>query len=227
MALLSEVTATAASVGSIAATWSGTTTTKNLIIVGIMANNGVGTTVSSIADTQSNTYTLVQRNNTSCNAELWYAWNIIGGAGTVTATLSNSTSAAIGMVIREYSQIEFTANPLDVSAIGNNAGSSTVATSATSNTIRSRELIVGVGGETTGTTWTPTGGFINSTTVTPAFGSMAVQSREGSGIAPYTSSWTLGGAVSWGSAVGTFKIIDGRRLSYGLRPRPFAPGLAR
>ncbi len=117
--------------------WNSNTTTGNMVLVSIGI---VGTTVSSITDSQSNTYTKIDGTGTS-RAELWYAYNITGGTTpTVTATCG-AIGANVTMIIREYSGLT-TTDPLDKHVVG--TGASTAASSgATAATAQANELVVG------------------------------------------------------------------------------------
>lgn len=97
-----------------AATWSGNTTSGNLIIV-FIGTVTLATRVSSITDSQGNTYSFVASLTTGISAAYWEVWiakNITGGTTpTVTANLVGSTFRPM-MQISEYSGLD-TTQPID------------------------------------------------------------------------------------------------------------------
>jgi hypothetical protein len=99
-----------------------------------MVSVGSGSAISSITDSQGNTFTQVGSDLTSPGGNknrVYYANNILGGADTVTITLS--TSNFMEVFLSEYSGVD-TVNPVDVT-VGNTgvAGSVTsgIATTTT------------------------------------------------------------------------------------------------
>lgn len=134
---------TAITATTVAATWSGNTTSGNLIIVGLA---GGIQHVSSITDSQGNTYTVADTGHFSFSmCEIWYAKNITGGTTpTVTATLASGEPATIHLY--EVSGAD-TTSPLDVhaNASGNGvtANTPTVTSGATSN---ANDIVFAVGG---------------------------------------------------------------------------------
>ena len=102
---------------TIAATWDSNTTTGNLIALYVQWA-GTTVTISSITDSQSNTYTLIAAEHPSNRdtAALYYATNITGGT---TPTVTVTFSATIGsrrLIIHEASGLA-TSSPFDQYAI--------------------------------------------------------------------------------------------------------------
>lgn len=121
------------------ATWGSNTTTGNLIAVVIAHAAGA---VSSISDSQSNTYVQINTQTVSSAyvLDMWYAKNITGGTTpTVTAHLASSIQANI--IVREYSGLD-TSAPLDQNTINNGIGG-TASSGNTSTTTQANELLIG------------------------------------------------------------------------------------
>ena len=152
---------------TIASTFSTVSTTGNLIVV-YLSYSGQTINVSGVSDNKFNTYSRINGptnwNGTNFRGELWYAFNITGGAGavTVTATLTAAPVNTGGLkfsqiYISEFSGIK-TTNPLDQKSVNSGtAGASSTFNSGAATTLYSNELIYGgaIGG---------TAGTINSGT---------------------------------------------------------------
>lgn len=129
---------TSSSGTTLTATFGTATTTGNAILVAVGTANASFLTVSSITDSQSNTYVKLLTKTNTIDAELWAAYNITGGTNTVTVHFSGSGNAA-EVVAQEFSGIS--SSPLDAST--SNSGSSTNSTSGTTaNTTQTEELVV-------------------------------------------------------------------------------------
>jgi hypothetical protein len=113
-----------ASAATITATFGSSSTKSNLIVVSV-TYSGNARTVSTITDTKGNVYARIAGplnwNNDNWRGELWYSYNITGGAGaiTVTATLNGTPVTAGGsrfsqIYISEFSGIRSASDPLDV-----------------------------------------------------------------------------------------------------------------
>jgi hypothetical protein len=134
------VTSTTASTGA----FTNPVSSGNLIAVWIWYNSSTQS-VSSVADTQSNTYSRAVGPTTGVGGmtgwrqELWYAKNVTGGSGlNVTATFTGSFATTKGITAHEYSGLDAVA-PLDQS-VGNTTTSANSTTSAITTT-SSDELI--------------------------------------------------------------------------------------
>lgn len=129
-------------------------TSGNLIVVHL-SYSGQTQSISSVTDNKSNTYTRINgpTNFAGINfyrSELWYAFNITGGAGnlSITATLSGGTPipiAADGLQFMQIYMTEFSgigsSNPLDQKSVS--IGSTTPFNSGTVFVNYSNELIYG------------------------------------------------------------------------------------
>jgi len=142
-ATASFVQATAGSTTGSASTFShsftANTSAGNLILVGFDFNAGA---VSSVTDSQGNTFTRVGSQLTSPGGAfsgVYYAKNIKGGADTVTITLS-ATSSYILSYLAEYTGVDQT-NPIDVQAGA--TGSSATVSSGGATTKYTGDVIYG------------------------------------------------------------------------------------
>lgn len=104
------------------------TTAHNLIVV---ATNFAGDPPS-ISD-GSNTYHLIITDSGFFNVGLWYAWNIAGGATTITITYAGSSASHNAMAV-EYSGVQSSSDPLDQSDVVKLASSASVNVSSNSLT---------------------------------------------------------------------------------------------
>lgn len=129
-------------ISSTAAAWTSNTTTGNLIVVAVIYNVGIPPNVSSITDSQSNTYTRVLAKNISGRGvEVWYAKNITGGT-TPTVTVNFNTQVKPAIAMREYSGLD-TVSPLDVSLSQNNSAVTSHSSGITGTTAQANELVFG------------------------------------------------------------------------------------
>jgi hypothetical protein len=106
-----------------------TITTGNLVVVWIMMGNGFGQTSTSVTDTHGNTYTRIPATHAfnatldgGTSNDIWYASNVTGGTGAITAHWTSVGGFAI-LEVNEYSGVALT-SALDVGtgSVGN-AGS--------------------------------------------------------------------------------------------------------
>jgi RHS repeat-associated protein len=112
----------------------------NLIVLGLFV--GDSTTVSSVTDTQGNTYTLISSSTWSPSGyveKLYYAKNIAGGADTITVTLSGSKYMELHAY--DYSGLD-TSSPLDTYST-NTGLSVTTGTSGNLTTTNANDLLFG------------------------------------------------------------------------------------
>ena len=112
----------------------------NIVAVGW---NDTTSTVSSVTDSQGNTYQLAigPTRGTNLSQSIYYAPNIKGGSNTVTVNF-NQAAAYVDVRVLEYSGLS-TTSPLDVKAGA--AGSGTSASSGSATTTSANELIFGAG----------------------------------------------------------------------------------
>lgn len=99
----------------------GSNTTPGSLLVAatiIEKTSAPAVTISSVTDTQGNAYTVLALNSISSPDSIQiacviaYAWNTLGGANTVTFTLSTGPNAN-NMALWEFSGVKTTGNPLD------------------------------------------------------------------------------------------------------------------
>ena len=117
------------------------TNAGDLIVLGLFVLDS--TSVSSVTDTQGNTYTLIGSPQTWSPyhfvERLYYAKNIKGGANTTTVTLSGSKYMEVHLY--DYSGLD-TSSPLDASATPQ-TGTSVTGTSGTLTTSNANDLLFG------------------------------------------------------------------------------------
>lgn len=108
------------STGTVTCNLPSTTTSGNFIAVGILLEDG-SSTVSSVTDNKSNSYqastSISSTWKTNRRIQIYHAYNITGGAShTVTVTASGTVRTYCHAV--EYSNVQTSANPLDVVSSG-------------------------------------------------------------------------------------------------------------
>src|SRR5579872_170682 len=167
-------------------------------------------TVSSIVDTQGNSYVSVGPPVIMSGEaqQIWYAKNINGGANTVTTTMSGSFSQSSDMVMAEYSGVN-TVSPLDVTS-SNSGTNGSVADSGSKATNFSNELIYGYG------SWNGIGGLSAGSGFTShTFGVLSTQEDKAVGpIGTYSATSSIGGipTFTWIMSMATFKLTDATQL---------------
>lgn len=195
---------------TVAATFDRNTTSGNLIVVGI----GSGAQdISSITDSQGNTYVKARDGVNWSYNDIWYAKNITGGACTVTVTLAGSTHATVH--IYEVTGADTTA-PLDVTAYNSGDGSTSNTPTVTSGVTVSSEQIVFVMGSffqgSGANVFSVGSGYENfsGTNSTPTSGqtvSSGMESKRIIAAAAQTGTFGLSfGTGFWEVALATFKI---------------------
>ena len=120
------------------------------------------TSVSTVADTQGNQYTLIGSQTWSSHnfvERLYYTKNIPGGADTATVTLSGSKYMEVHLY--DYSGLD-TSSPLDASATPN-TGTSVTGTSGMVTTTNANDLLFGFFHSDNGVTNTAGSGFTGRT----------------------------------------------------------------
>jgi fibronectin type 3 domain-containing protein len=110
-------------------------TAGNLIIVSFSWDNSGGQSLSTIGDSQGNSYTSAVG---SGNNSIYYAKNIHSGPNTVTVTFSAPTGGL--MYLHEYAGLD-TVAPLD--QVSSQTGTGTTITSGAKTTTKANELIFG------------------------------------------------------------------------------------
>jgi hypothetical protein len=131
---------------TIARNFTAASTSGNLIVVNVDWDKQT-VSVSSVTDNKGNTYTRINGptnwNGVNYRAELWYAYNIVGGPGniTVTAHLSGAPTSFSQIYISEYSGIATTINPLDKNSVA--TGNTVAVSSGSATTVFTKELVYG------------------------------------------------------------------------------------
>lgn len=130
---------------TIAVPFTTASTSGNLIVVHIDWD-GQTRSINTVTDNKGNSYAKIigptNWNGASYRAELWYAYDITGGAGAITvkAKLSGAPTSFSQIYISEYSGI-LTTDPLDKSSVA--IGSSAAVSSGAKTTAQANELIYG------------------------------------------------------------------------------------
>lgn len=190
--------------GSTSTIWPSNTTTGNLIIVGVTITNATTLgTVSSISDSQGNSYVMALSGTKSSSLvsvidqELWYATNITGGAGSVVVL---HTADNCAMFAREYNGF----NTLDVSVSA--IGSSGTAASGTVNTNFGSELMILSSGDDNGTaqTYTVHTPFKDLVGTTTTLTGLSMGDALSGGTAAQSGKVTLNNAANWVALFATF-----------------------
>ena len=181
-------------------------TAGNMNVVAVMWGDTTST-VSSVTDSQNNTYVLAVGPTTASglSSALYYAANIIGGSNTVTVTF-NTTAAWPNVNVMEYSGLS-TSNPLDVTSAGTGAG--TTANSGSATTTSASELIVGAGNPVS--TFTAAGSGFTSRVINSFGGISEDKIVNATGSYNATATMTSGG---WVMQMATFRAqTSGRNLA--------------
>jgi hypothetical protein len=168
----------------------------NIVVVGW---NDTTSTVSSVVDSQGNTYALAigPTSGTALRQSIYYAKNIVGGSNTVTVTF-NQAAFFVDVRVLEYSGLDPTA-PLDVTAGA--AGTGATANSGAATTTSANELIFGAG--TTGGTFGTVGtGFVRRI-LTPDSDIAIDKTVSATGSNSASSALTY--SINWVMQMATFK----------------------
>lgn len=217
----------ASNASSLTLTWLGNTSNNDTIVLCITKSHTM--TISSINDSQGNTYTLAgptKQVGGSANVDvsLYYCIGILGGTTpTITINLS-STGNEIVAIAREYQGI------LLPDAFKTSSGTGTAVTStASAATAQSYELVVGFMGASwnAGDTITIGSGFKNMTAVNDvSFMQGAIEENIITSNNTQTATFTIT-TETWAAGVMTFTGIRPSFRAQSIRPHPFSPGLAR
>lgn len=179
--------------------------TGNLMVIGIIINNGSAITISSITDTASNTYTQAIRDRQSAEStslDIWYAQNVTGNASNViTANFSGSAGYAF-MYAAQYSGAA-TASALDQTSTGYTTGTS-VASSAFTTT-QADEVLTAIGYYSSADTPTAGSGYtmVSDAALRCLYEYQIVSSIQSSVTAGYSTT----GSNSKMVVVATFKAV--------------------
>lgn len=179
--------------------WGGNPTTGNMIAVTITLTTNH--TVSSVTDTQGNTYTLSKLVATagSRRTYIYYAKNITGGTTpTVTVTLSGSGTGSLNLI--EVSGLSTTAPE---EATDSNTGTGTSITSSAGGVNSSANVFAVVAGTTdTAGTFTEGSGYTLFTTG----GRRHCQYKTSvAALSGETGPWTTDTSTVWASAIAIYK----------------------
>lgn len=185
-------------------------TAGNLIVVGVGDFTSGATNVSSVTDNKSNTYTRitgVDGVGNGCTLELWYAYNVTGGAGLV-ATANFTVNSRCTIIAQEFSGI-LTTDPLDKSSsLFQTPGTGTTYTStATAATTQADELVVGfVADANGGHTYVAGSGYSNMNNSGAGGTPSGMESKVVSSTGVQTATATVASGNDFYSfLVGTFK----------------------
>jgi len=195
-----------------AVSYSSNSTAGNLAIY-VIRVAAAGRAISSVTDTQGNTHwtQAAAQDQTSDGHGLfvWYAWNINGGANTVTGTVSGA-AATVRCQVFEYSGVLSTGDPLDktVTASSGAAANAAPDSTATATTTQAKELVFGaasVGGVQTFTAGNDGNGHpmtLRQSTSAEKIGSedVTVSATEAA-----KATFSLGANDLWTCIVATFK----------------------
>jgi len=194
-------------------TWANNTTPGSLIVV-VTINNSV-TGVSSITDSQSNTYALaIAQNLTVQRGEIWYANSIKGGT-TPTITINwLGTGNPATLIIREYAGV-LTTNPLDRTKSATATGTAATSGATASTLTNSYELVVSaIAGAVSSPTYTLGSGFGNLTQQNGTGVSSAIEDKLSSDISVQTGTFTIDSSQNYACLLATFKLLQNANNNY-------------
>jgi hypothetical protein len=228
--LVQSKTAITAGATSLGAAWGSNTTTGNLLVVVAYLEWGGGIPAMTIADTSGNTWhQIFETDPDVSDIAVWYAWNCVGGTLPTVTITSTIGSAAIGIMMREYSGIQNSSDPLD-KTVNATATSTALSSGATAATTQAAELVVGVGEtEFSADTITVGAGYgnllvQNSATIPRTF---AMQDKIVAATGAQTSTMTAGHATPWIAAVATFKATGAAPVVLPPAPKFFMQAVMR
>jgi len=172
-----------------------------------------------VTDTNENTYIQAPQKgtqSTTLETAIFYATNIAADSSTpntVTAAVSGSSSVNTGMgieIYEIYGLIDFSPAALDQTAIGNNAGSTSVSTGAITPVVPNELVFMGIA-VGAGVTITPGSGWmLDSGSLSPTGGNLITfgsQSILQSVMAPIIPQATLSGSTAWAACAASFKAV--------------------
>jgi hypothetical protein len=167
----------------------------NLIVVTTADDSGTTSGVTNVTDSLGNAYTQIFATHGTASLQMWYAKNILGGAGaTVNVTWNTGITAGVTFAAQEFSGLSPT-TPLDNSTFSAAAASLTPTSPALANDLPSCLLVAG--GVHTGVTaaWTLGTGYSNLGSVDVANRSVAQESKVLSNVASSTGSFTIASSL--------------------------------
>ena len=190
-------TSSGSSVTTLAQAFASNTAAASTIIV---VATGVGTTVSSVTDTQSNTFTQACANGVSA---VFYAKNITGGADTVTVHFAGTATFSV-LGIHEYAGLD-TSSPLD--QCGSATGTGTAMNSSNKTTMSANELIFGYGSVDNSVSGAGSGYTLrlNNTQL----GGDSTEDQTVSSTGAYATTMTQNVSGNWTMFIATFKAGSG------------------
>ncbi len=184
---------------TISSTFASPGTSGNLIVVHIDWN-GQSNHVNSVTDNKGNIYAKINGttnwNGANYAAELWYAYNITGGAITVKATLSGAPTTFSQIYISEYSGILSVANPLDQNSVSTN--NTAAVSSGSKTTAYNHELIYGASIGASGTL-TKGASFTSRSTAN----SNIIEDKNAAAVGTFDANFTSAGGF-WVAQMATF-----------------------
>lgn len=199
-----------ASVGyvtSYSITMDSSTTAGNTIVCAVAYNDDTAGTAS-LSDNKSNTWTKIAGGPSGgdTEGELWYSYNINGGAShqiTVTFSANNHDSA---IICREYSGLT-TSDPLDKSAGSATAVSTSHTSASTAATTQANELVVAAVGVATNATCTAGAGYGNVTSqnASDLFTAVCMEDKDVASTGAQQATITTSASAATYFIVATFK----------------------
>jgi hypothetical protein len=209
MAVVQTLSASAASAASVAKAI--TLTAGNLVIVQAGTEWGGGLPAASISDTAGNTWTLLAEGNPDItDGVAWYCWNCKGGATTITVS-STQGAVNMGFLVREYSGVQATSDPLDQKSTQASGGTTSLSSPASAATTNANDLVIGLGWtEQPSATFTAGAGYGNLSQLAPGANmpnqSLAIEDKTVSATGAQTATMTQSAAYSWIAMVVAFKL---------------------
>lgn len=183
---------------TIAKAFASASTSGNLIVVHLDWDNQARS-INSVTDNKGNTYARISGptnwNGVNYRAELWYAYNITGGALTVTAKLSGAPTTFSQIYISEYSGI-VTFDPLDQNSVA--IGNAAAVSSGVKTTTYTNELIYGASIGASGVLSTGAG-YTNRSTAN----SNIIEDKKAAVVGAYNATFTSAGG-NWIAQMATF-----------------------
>ncbi len=172
---------------TIARAFAASSTSGNLIVVHLDWD-GQTRSITSVTDNKGNSYSRINGptnwDGVNYRAELWYAYNIIGGGAviTVTAKLSGAPTSFSQIYISEYSGIA-TFDPLDQSSVA--IGNAAAVSSGAKTTTYTNELIYGASIGASGVLSTGAG-YTNRSTAN----SNIIEDKNAAAVGAYNATFT-------------------------------------
>lgn len=202
---------------SLAGTWSSNTTTGNTIIIAVAATATATNSITSVTDSQSNTYTrvtsILSDTGAAVDVELWYSYNITGGT-TPTITINYGLADNAAFIAREYSQVVTASNPLDVSHTQQQTGVTSQSSGTSAALAQIAEILIGVSGVNGDSSpgYSAGSGYSHLATAsgTSAGNPLALAMEDGSpsSTSGQAATFTSIDSIDTGTIIATFKITN-------------------